>query len=134
MKTFLADTSVWVNFFNRRETSASLYLQINLDYKLVATCPVILQEILQGTTNNKDFEQVKTLFDNLVHLYPGNYYNVAVQAAMLYRNLRKHGVTVRKPNDCLIACYAINNDLQLLHDDIDFEHISAYSALKLIKP
>jgi predicted nucleic acid-binding protein len=51
----------------------------------------------------------------------------------LYRFLRKRGVTVRKQFDCLIASYAILNDVYLFHNDSGFEQISNHSKLKNYK-
>ncbi len=55
----------------------------------------------------------------------------AVEAAQLYRTLRKKGVTIRKPNDCLIAQYALFYDLPILHNDSDFTQIALYTALRV---
>ena len=55
-------------------------------------------------------------------------------AAQLYRQLRKKGVTIRKPNDCLIAAYALHFDLELCHNDVDFDQIAAHTDLKIWKP
>ncbi len=132
MQLILIDTSVWVNFFKGIETSSSLYLRQNLGNMLIATCPVIVQEVLQGVVNDKDFEYVKSYFSDLVHLPADDSYEIAVQAAELYRNLRKKGITIRKPNDCMITCYALNNNIPILHDDLDFFQISRYIHLKTI--
>lgn len=56
----------------------------------------------------------------------------AIGAADLYRTLRKKGVTIRKPNDCLIAHYAIFYDIPLLHNDIDFGQIAQHTPLRFI--
>lgn len=55
----------------------------------------------------------------------------AIEAANLYRELRKKGVTIRKPNDCLIAVYALHFNVELCHNDSDFDFIAAHSALKI---
>ena len=54
-------------------------------------------------------------------------------AAQLYREIRKMGFTIRKPNDCLSAVYAIKDNIKLLHDDKDFNFIAMNSEL-LIQP
>jgi len=36
-------------------------------------------------------------------------------AAEVYRSLRKKGVTIRKPVDCMIASVAMDYDICLLH-------------------
>ena len=55
----------------------------------------------------------------------------AIGAANLYRMLRKKGVTIRKPNDCLIAQYAIFYDIPVLHSDVDFDQIARHSPLRI---
>jgi hypothetical protein len=60
----------------------------------------------------------------------GHYYNGSFEAAKIYFNLRKVGITIRKPNDCIISWYALENDLLLVHDDIDFEKIKEIYPLK----
>jgi len=129
METILVDTSVWVNFFKDIDTDASKFLTNNLTNIIIATCPTIVQEILQGVATDADEQIVKLHFDTLTRL-DEDIYLVAIEAAELYRNLRKKGITIRKPNDCLIAVYAIRNQIVLLNDDRDFKLIAAHSLLK----
>ncbi len=128
MDLVLVDTSVWINFFKAKETKASLFLKNNLGNMIIATCPVILQEVLQGIISDKDFRDVNSYFDTLTQ-FRGEPYELAHDAAKLYRELRKKGITIRKPNDCLIAIYAIKNKVRLLHDDKDFDYIAENSNL-----
>jgi len=131
MDAVLVDTSVWINFFKAKETKASLFLKNNLSSVIVATCPVILQEVLQGIVSDKDFTKINSHFNSLLRLV-GNNYQLAHDAAVLYRELRRKGITVRKPNDCLIAVYAMHYNITLLEDDKDFRLIAQYSKLKLV--
>ncbi len=134
MDTVLIDTSVWVNYFKEDiETLATKYLDNQLDNIVITTCPVIIQEVLQGVITDKDFRQLKSYFDKLLQLV-NDPYELALEAAQLYRSLRKKGITIRKPNDCLIAVYAINHDAYILHEDKDFVNIAKNSDLKLINP
>jgi len=132
MDTVLVDTSVWINFFKDIETSANNFLNKNFTSIIIATCPTIVQEVLQGIVTDADEQIVKLYFDNLTKLEEDSY-KVATEAADLYRILRKKGITIRKPNDCLIAVYAIKNNIALLHDDKDFTNIAAFSDLKVLK-
>jgi len=50
----------------------------------------------------------------------------------VYRDLRKRGITVRKPVDCMIASVAIEYDLRLLHNDRDFNRISKHWKLEVL--
>ncbi|HZX59498.1 MAG TPA: PIN domain-containing protein [Mucilaginibacter sp.] len=131
MDAVLVDTSVWINFFKATETKASLFLKNNLNNVIIATCPIILQEVLQGIVSDKDFSKINSHFNSLFRLI-GNNYQLAHDAAVLYRELRKKGVTVRKPNDCLIAIYAMHYNIPLLQDDRDFQLIAQHSKLKLV--
>ena len=131
MDTILVDTSVWVNFFKDVETAANRFLNHNFTNIIIATCPTIVQEILQGVVTDTDEQIVKLYFDNLTKLTEDPY-EIAIEAADLYRTLRKRGITVRKPNDCLIAMYAIKNGITLLNDDRDFQLIAKHSSLKVV--
>jgi predicted nucleic acid-binding protein len=44
---------------------------------------------------------------------------------MLYARCRWRGITIRSPNDCVIAACAIEAGDSLLHADRDFEAIAA---------
>lgn len=119
----IADTSVWINFFKGVESAEVSILSryIELD-EPIYLCPVIIQEILQGIQNDKQYKEIKE------YLLAFNILNddgieTAVSAAGLYRSLRKKGVTIRKSNDCVIAHYAIRYSLKVLHQDRDFDLI-----------
>ncbi len=130
MRQLLVDSSVWIDLLKDYATVQSLFLEENLDEFEIVTCPAIIQEILQGISSNQEFSQIKTYFDNITRLNDDPY-NMALKAALLYRNLRKAGKTIRKPNDCLIAAYAIENIIPLLHSDKDFDFIAESSELQI---
>ena len=132
MEIILVDTSVWINFFKDVETDANNYLNNNFSNIIIAICPVIMQEILQGIISDKEKEIVNYHFNSLTKLIE-NSYQMAIEAADIYRTLRKKGMTIRKSNDCLIAAYAIKNDVALLHDDKDFTNIAAFTNLKPVR-
>jgi len=132
MDIVLVETSVWINFFKGNETASSSFLKDNLANFIIATCPVIVQEVLQGVALDRGFKKVRSYFNTLTRL-AGNPYELAHDSAALYREIRKKGFTIRKPNDCLIATYAIKNNVRLLHDDKDFYFIAMNSSL-LVQP
>ncbi|AYQ32997.1 PIN domain-containing protein [Runella sp. SP2] len=133
MKYRLYDTSAWIDF--RKNVASALTNQLDEDLldNLVCICPVIIQEVLQGIREDADFEALKEDFKALKILQL-EATEVAVAAAQLYRQLRKKGVTIRKPNDCLIAAYALHFDVELCHNDVDFDQIAAHTDLKIWKP
>ena len=58
---------------------------------------------------------------------------VTNNAINIYRSLRKKGITIREQNDCIIASYAILNNIQIFHKDSDFELIANETRLKIYK-
>lgn len=57
-------------------------------------------------------------------------YQLANEAAKIFRTLRQQGITIRKPNDCLIAAYVLQFDLKLVHNDADFTRIAIAYPLR----
>ena len=119
----LFDTSVWIDFFKgiKSEQTNLLAHYLENDFP-VFICPVILQEVLQGIGNEKDYYRIKSSFLALTMLNE-NPVEAAIGAADIYRKLRKKGLTIRKSNDCLIAWYGIKNSLEIVHKDRDFDVI-----------
>ncbi len=124
MKTpILADTSVWINFFKgTRCKEVNTLTQYIENDDPIYLCPTIIQEVLQGINDDRQFREIKEylLAFNILN---DNGVDMAISAAILYRKLRKKGITIRKSNDCLIAQYALKYSLQVVHLDRDFELI-----------
>jgi predicted nucleic acid-binding protein len=119
----LFDTSIWIDFFSGTDSAEVKLLTNYLKKDLpVLTCPVIIQEVLQGIRDDKSFEKVKDSFLALPVLTE-NPVDAAIGAAQIYRNLRKKGITIRKSNDCLIAYYALKKSKRVIHKDRDFDLI-----------
>jgi predicted nucleic acid-binding protein len=132
MNAILVDTSVWIDFFNGKTASpeSEKLQKIIENHNAICICPIIYQEILQGIRDDKIFEEIKRLLSdyNMINI---DIIEVTNYAVNLYRVLRKRGITIRKPVDCLIASYAILGDLYLLHKDRDFTEIAKVYKLKI---
>lgn len=127
----LFDTSVWIDFSKGKKTTTADLLEKEIySGRKVFICPPVYQEVLQGIRSDLEYEELKQLMLSLDFLDIDSYY-VAEAAANLYRSLRKKGITVRKSNDCLIACYAIHFDIKIVHSDRDFAKIAEGSLLKV---
>lgn len=128
----LVDSSVWIDYFRGTATPQTDKLDSLLGVELIATGDLILAEVLQGFTDERDFNQAKKLMTALVLVELGGT-ELAIQAARNFRMLRARGVTVRKTIDTLIATRCIENGLPLLYSDRDFEpfveHLGLRSAL-----
>src|SRR2546421_521912 len=100
MKPAIFDTSVWIDFLNGKNTKTSRLLNecLERDENIFLT-PLILQEILQGIRNDKEFLEFKELL-SAVEMLTIDQVECAVQSAELYRRLRKKGVTVKRSIDC----------------------------------
>ena len=134
MSYILVDTTIWIDFFREKEKSkqADVLQKLIEEENNICICPIIYQEILQGIRNDKTFSEVKMILQNAIMI------NIPIMtvtdyAINLYRSLRKKGITVRKPYDCLIASYAILENLFLLHNDSDFKQMENNCKLKIYR-
>ena len=128
----LVDTTVWVDFFNDKDTAQvrllERYLLEGVD---ICTCGVIFTEVLQGIRKDSDYMKTRARFDAFLFLPMER--QTFVTAADMYRKLRKRGITIRKTVDCIIAAVAIEHDIPLLHNDRDFNPIEKVIGLKVVK-
>jgi len=85
---------------------------------------VVYQEILQGSRDARHFVNLQAQLDMVPVFVPEDSHETARQAAMLYARCRWAGLSIRSPNDCLIAACALEADVALLHADRDFERIA----------
>ena len=126
----LVDTSVWVDFLRGEKSVPGEVLHHLIESEEdISITEIVLTEILQGIKEDKDFQTTKDYLLNFpIFLSQG--IETSLKAARIYRECRKRGKTVRKTVDCIIAAICIENDLILLHNDSDFAHIEACTALK----
>ena len=128
----LVDSSVWIDYFRGVATPQSDRLDALLGVEPLATGDVVLTEVLQGFTAERDFNNALRLLTSLSVIdIVGQ--DIAVQAARNFRTLRSLGVTVRKTIDTLIATRCIMSGHALLYSDRDFdpfvEHLGLKSAM-----
>ena len=126
----LVDTSVWIDFFRGVPSREREILKTCLDQReYIATSGIIVQEILQGI---RDDAQYRATF-RFLGFFPrvDLQFSDHIEAAHLCRQLRKRGVTIRSPIDCVIAALAMRCRFLLLHKDRDFPAIARFSPLKL---
>jgi predicted nucleic acid-binding protein len=127
----IVDSSVWIDYFNGVSTPQTNKLDSLLGSEPLALGDIILTEVLQGFTNDLDFKRAKKLFSGFV-LFDMLGEKNAIKTAENYRNLRKHGVTIRKTIDCIIATFCIENKHSLLFQDKDFNPFVNKLGLKFV--
>ena len=129
----IVDTTVWVDFFRGRAGPHVDMLESALsEGQDICICGVILTETLQGIRRDEDYARTARLLDDLLFLPMTR--ETFVRAADVYRALRRKGITVRKPVDCMIASVAIEHGVPLLHHDRDFDPIEEHFGLQVVRP
>ncbi len=128
----LVDSSVWIPFFkgihSARVDSLERFISEEQD---LCTCGVIMAEVLQGIRHDNHYKRIKGFFSDLLFLPMTK--ATFITSAETYRFLRKKGIPIRKPIDCMIAAVAIEHDIVLLHNDRDFDSIEKHCKLKTVK-
>lgn len=127
----VVDTSVWIDFFNGKDTAEVIILDRALGTEAVAIGDLIALEILQGFKNDKDYAAVRDMLDALT-IYDMLGENAAYACADNYRVLRKKGITVRKSADVIIATFCIENNFPLLFSDKDFIPFVEHLGLRVV--
>jgi predicted nucleic acid-binding protein len=131
MTTFV-DSSVWIDHFRGVHSSQTDHLDALLGREPVVLGDLVLVEVLQGFTSERDFKQALHLFGSMDVLEIAGR-DGAILAARNFRRLRVLGVTVRKTIDTLIATRCIEDGLPLLYSDRDFDpfvrHLGLAAAL-----
>ncbi|NDG42295.1 MAG: PIN domain nuclease [Betaproteobacteria bacterium] len=127
----LVDSSVWIAYFRGHATPETEKLDVLLATEPVLMGDLILVEVLQGFSNDRDFDAAKRLLTALpvVDLAGAD---IAVQAAQNFRKLRVLGITVRKTIDTVIATRCIESRYSLLHNDRDFDPFAAHLGLRVV--
>jgi hypothetical protein len=125
----LVDSSVWIDYFQGTITTQTEKLHELLGYEPLAIGDLILTEVLQGFDSDRDFRDGRGLLTSLTVVELGGQ-EIAIQAAQNSRALRRHGITVRKTIDTVIATRCIESGYDLLHSDRDFDPFAKHLGLR----
>jgi predicted nucleic acid-binding protein len=124
----IADTSVWIPFFNRPDSREKATLDILIDAEDIAVVGVVLAELLQGCRTESERN---ALSDGLTAL---PYYEVTrstwSRAGDLSAQLQRRGVTLPL-SDLVIAAVAFERACQVYSLDTHFKKIP---GLRLYAP
>jgi hypothetical protein len=96
----------------------------------VVVCLPIIQEILQGFRDENAFRVARAALLAIPIVESPLGRDVFLEAADLFRQARRAGLTVRSGVDCLIAACGIRNDLVVLHHDRDYSALARVSPLR----
>lgn len=128
--TVLVDTSAWVELF--RATGSRVHHEMarrNRAEENFAICGPVAMEVLAGALDESDLRNIRAALSNgvTIGVHPHHF----DQAAGLYRMCRAAGFTVRSMMDCLIATIALDEDVEVLHHDRDFDAIAQVVPLRI---
>lgn len=118
------DTSVLVDLLRGKPTPAAELLARLEDEGIPYAIPLLCcQELLQGARDEREW---RLLHENLSTQRLASFMDPVrshFEAARIFFDCRRHGLTVRSSADCLIAAQTLADGATLLHDDEDFERI-----------
>lgn len=127
------DTTVWIDYLGGFANPETIWLDRELTHQRLGLTDLILCEVLQGIREDAAFRQVQSELLQF-EIFDIGGLSVALASASNYRSLRKHGYTVRKTVDCLIATFCLENDHTLLHRDRDFDAFETHLGLSVLHP
>lgn len=128
----LVDTSVLIDYLKGRDAPHTRKLAEIIDRDIpFGICPVVFLEVLRGAATPKDLDLLEDYLGSLPFYDLRDARESAARAAETSLELRRRGLAVKSTIDFLITQTAIDNDLYLLHHDVDFDRIAEVSALKI---
>ena len=130
----VVDTSVWIDVLNGVDSPAAAACIRLIDTgEPVALTDIVFAEILQGLRDDDEAAQVEAHLRAfpLLRLQALEDFSLAAE---LYRTARRHGVTIRKTLDCLIAAPCVRSGAPLLHADADFDRLASCTPLRIHPP
>jgi len=128
----LVDTSVLIGFIKGSKNEATsrfkLILEQGLNFGITSH---IFQEVLQGAKSEKEYNLLRRYLESQRFFQPKDPVGSFAEAARIFFQCRKRGLTIRSTIDCLIAQVALEHDLFLLHSDQDFHLMANVIPLKI---
>ena len=124
----LVDSSVFIDFFNGRQTAQTDVLVAAIGQEVVLVADLVMVEVLQGFSDDREFERTRRVLESLDPIVVSDT-ATALLAAQYYRQLRRIGRTPRKTIDTLIATRCIVDGIPLLFSDRDFDPFVQHCGL-----
>lgn len=129
----LVDSSVWIDVERGIVSDATRFLAGREEIDEIATTGIICQEVLQGVKSDTLYERLRERFWAMLILEPRELSTYEI-AAQLHRRARQKGLTIRSPNDYLIAAIALEHGALVVHNDRDFLALAQVEPALLVYP
>ena len=120
MNRVLADTSIWVEYFNRPKSEYARRLAEFLEIEVVYITGIILAELLQGAKTHAEFNLLKNNLKVLPLLKETD--KTWEKVGKLSFDLQRKGIVIPL-SDCLIAVLAQENNCQVFTLDNHFTYV-----------
>jgi predicted nucleic acid-binding protein len=126
----VVDSSVWIAQLRGQTSPPVLRLQacVRDSDEQILVGDLILLEVLRGARDEAHAARIERGLRSFP-IKPMLNETIAVEAARNYRLLREQGITVRKTIDMIIGTFCLVGGHGLLHDDRDFEPLTAHLGL-----
>ena len=123
----ILDNSLVIPFFSRNGAGHVQRMAVEIGDLDIFLTSVTQLEVLQGARDEAEWRKIEAFMSTQEIIQPAPI--VWPQVARAYFELRRAGLTVRSPLDCVIAEIAINRNMVRLHNDRDFEAIATVRPL-----
>jgi hypothetical protein len=118
----LVDTSVWVALLRDKKGILVQLFRKRVAAEISVLCRFTQMELLQGARDEKEWGRLDEYLSSQYYLECSE--GTWKEAARIFFELRRRGITVGSPIDCCIAQIAVESGALLLHRDVDFEKIA----------
>ena len=123
----LVDTSVWIEVLRDKTGKTVQVFRERVNIENCVFCRFTQLELLQGSKDEMEWKRLDDYLSTQFYLEATE--KTWREAARIYFELRRKGITLSSPVDCCIAQIAIESKIILLHKDEDFERIARIRPL-----
>ncbi len=127
----IVDTSVWIDVLRDRNGRIVESFRKAVGDDIYVLTRFTQLELLQGAKDEYEWRRLREYLETQFYLEATD--STWVEAARIYYDLRRRGITINSPIDCCIAQIAIENHATLLHNDQGFERIQQVRALVALR-
>ena len=125
----LIDTSVWIEFFRKKESNISSKLREYLKLNQACYAGPIAVELYQGAKTHKEFQIIDQLLQTITYMeISRTHYH---RAGLISQRAAREGKAFSTV-DMILATVAHDEQLLLFSLDTHFQDISRYCALSLV--
>jgi predicted nucleic acid-binding protein len=130
----VVDTSVLIAFLKGARTpAAERFAQIEENGVPFAIPVFCFQELLQGARDQREWRVLDKYLATQRILPAEEPLDLHREAARIFFDGRRRGLTIRSTIDCVIAAQTLRAGATLLHDDSDFDRIAKIRPLKTVR-